>query len=107
MTTTTPSNRPCTCGSYSYLVLVHEGAKGDKVWQRRDTGCADTTHRTFAAGHDSKLKSLLIAAGIGGHQIQQVSGDVVTAKDALRVAADLGWEDIVREGIARGRGNRP
>ncbi|MCG3044018.1 hypothetical protein L7D48_26150 [Streptomyces sp. S1A] len=68
MTTTTPPNHPCTWGSYSYLVLIHEGAKGDKVWQRKATGCADTTQRTFAAGHDAKLKSLLIAAGVGGHQ---------------------------------------
>ncbi|CAL9533559.1 hypothetical protein SUDANB106_04108 [Streptomyces sp. enrichment culture] len=89
------------------MVLLHENVGGDKVWQRKTTGCAAMTQSTFAPGHDAKLKSLLIAAGAGGHQVHHVSNDVVIAKDALRVAADLEWEDIVREGITRGRGNRP
>ncbi|MEV5441218.1 hypothetical protein AB0N23_01460 [Streptomyces sp. NPDC052644] len=95
------ANRRCVCGSYSYEVLIHENADGDKVWQQKATGCAETTQRTFASGHDAKLKSLLVAAGVGGHRVRKVHYDTVTVKDALRVAADLGWEDLVREAIAR------
>jgi hypothetical protein len=101
MTTQNP-NRPCACASYAFEVLIHESVGGDKVWQQKTTGCTATTQSTFAPGHDAKLKSLIIAAGVGGHQVRQTTRDTVVAKDALRVAADLGWEDLVREAIAKG-----
>ncbi len=101
MTTQNP-NRPCLCGSYSFEVLIHENVGGDKVWQQKTTGCDATTQSTFAPGHDAKLKSLLIAAGVGGHRVREVARDTVVTKDAARVAAELGWEDIVREAIAKG-----
>lgn len=101
MTTENP-NRPCACGSYAFEVLIHENVGGDKVWQQKTTGCVATTQSTFAPGHDAKLKSLLIAAGVGGHQVRQTTRDTVVVKDALRVAADLGWEDLVGEAIAKG-----
>lgn len=100
--TTENLNHPCACGSYAFEVLIHENLGGDKVWQQKTTGCAATTQSTFAPGHDAKLKSLIIAAGVGGHQVRQTTRDTVVAKDALRVAADLGWEDLVREAIAKG-----
>lgn len=100
--TTQNSNTACVCGSYSFEVPVHEDVSGDKVWQLKATGCAATTQSKFAPGHDAKLKSLLIQAGVGGHPVRRVVRDTVVAKDAMRVAVDLGWEDLVRDGIARG-----
>lgn len=101
MTTQNP-NTACVCGSYSFEVPVHEDVSGDKVWQLKATGCIATTQSRFAPGHDAKLKSLIIQAGAGGHQVRRTERDTVVAKDALRVAADLGWEDLVRDAIARG-----
>lgn len=98
--TTQNTNHPCACGNYSFEVLIHENVGGG-VWQQKTTGCTATTQSTFAPGHDAKLKSLLIAAGVGGHQVRKVHYDTVTVKDALGVAADLGWENLVREAIAR------
>lgn len=83
-------------------VTFRPNVGGDKVWQRKATGCAATTQSTFAPGHDAKLKSLLIAAGVGGRQVREVTRDTVVTKDALRVAAELGWEDLVREAVAKG-----
>ncbi|MFF3351077.1 hypothetical protein ACFYWN_00295 [Streptomyces sp. NPDC002917] len=101
MTTESP-NSACMCGSYSFEVLVHEDVSGDKVWQLKATGCTATTQSKFAPGHDAKLKSLLIQAGAGDHQVRRIVRDTVVAKDALRMAADLGWEDLVRDAITRG-----
>ncbi len=81
---------------------MHEDVSGDKVWQRKATGCVATTQSRFAPGHDAKLKSLIIQAGAGGHQVRRIERDTVVAKDAGRVAAELGWEDLVRDAIARG-----
>ncbi|MFJ9108731.1 hypothetical protein [Streptomyces sp. NPDC102283] len=101
MTTQNP-NPACLCRSYSFEVPVHEDISGDKVWQLKATGCAATTQNRFAPGHDAKLRSLIIQAGVGGHQVRRTERDTVVAKDALRVAADLGWEGVVRDAIARG-----
>ncbi|WP_203593645.1 hypothetical protein [Streptomyces sp. SID9124] len=95
-------NTACVCGSYSFEVLMRDDPSGDKVWQLKATGCAATTQSKFAPGHDAKLKSLIIQAGVGGHPVRRVVRDTVVSKDALRVAADLGWEDLVRDAIARG-----
>ncbi|WP_329024208.1 hypothetical protein [Streptomyces sp. NBC_01423] len=95
-------NTACVCGSYSFEVLMHDDPSGDKVWQLKATGCAATTQSKFAPGHDAKLKSLIIQAGVGGHPVRRVVRDTVVSKDALRVAADLGWEGLVRDAIARG-----
>ncbi|AGK80441.1 hypothetical protein SFUL_5553 [Streptomyces microflavus DSM 40593] len=96
--TTPETDKPCACSSYSLLVLVHENAEGDKVWQQTTTRCAATTKRTFAPGHDAKLKSLLLQAGAGGHQVRRTASSTVVDRDAAKVAADLGWEGIIPGG---------
>ncbi|NED04208.1 hypothetical protein G3I55_21350 [Streptomyces sp. SID6648] len=95
-------NSACVRGSYSFEVPVYEDVAGDKVWQLKVTGYVATTQNRFAPGRDAKLKSLIIQAGAGGHQVRRIERDTVVAKDALRVAADLGWEDLVRDAVARG-----
>ncbi|MER5680363.1 hypothetical protein ABT248_30115 [Streptomyces sp. NPDC000971] len=105
--TTPETNKPCECSSYSLLVLVHVNADGDKIWQQTTTGCAATTKRLFAPGHDAKLKSFLIKAGAGGHQLRRTTQDTVVDRGAARVAVDLGWGEVVREAIARTAGRGP
>ena len=63
------------------------------------TGCNATTKRTFAPGHDARLKGFLIRAGIAGHLVR-VGEDANT--DAQAVADQFGFGYMVREGIRKG-----
>jgi|SRR5690606_11631324 len=103
MTTPTTANKPCACGSYSYLVPLHSNDQGDTTSERKTTECTGRTQSTYAQGHDAKLRKFLVQAGVGGYQVHRTEGKIVIAKDALRWAADLGWEDDVRAAIDRGR----
>ncbi|MFD9044745.1 hypothetical protein ACFVZA_01175 [Streptomyces bottropensis] len=103
MTTPTAAGKPCACGSYSYLVPLHEDAGGDQVWERRTTECTSTTQSTYAQGHDAKLRKFLVSAGVAGHRVHRAEGNIVIVKDPARVAADLGWESDVRAAIDRGK----
>ncbi len=69
--------------------------------ERITTECTSTTQSTYAQGHDAKLRKFLVQAGVGGHKVQRTEGKIVIAKEALRWAADLGWEDDVRAAIDR------
>lgn len=82
---------------------VHEEAGGDQVWLSETTGCTGATRSTYTPGHDAKLRSLLVQAGIGGHQVRRTDGKRVVGKDALRWAAELGWEADVRQAVDRHR----
>ncbi|MFE7764685.1 hypothetical protein [Streptomyces sp. NPDC057438] len=102
MTTPTAAGKPCACGSYYYLVPLHEDAGKDQVWERKTTECTSTTQSTYAQGHDAKLRKFLVSAGVGGYRVHRVEGKIVIVKDPARVAADLGWESDVRAAIGRG-----
>lgn len=98
------TSKPCACRSYSFLITVSE-TPTETVWHQKTTECTDTTQSTYTPGHDAKLRSFLVQAGIEGCQVRRVKGDIIIGKSALRVAAELGWEDAVREGIERRRGS--
>ena len=69
------------------------------VW---DTECVATTRGMFAIGHDAKLKSLLISAGVAGcsvHRGAQVG-------DAQARADRFGFAGRVAAAIERGRARR-
>lgn len=64
------------------------------------TGCVATTKRTFAPGHDARLKGYLIRAGIEGHTVRVgASGE---ERDAQAVADQFGFGYMVAEGIKAG-----
>lgn len=102
MTAPNSGNRPCACGSYSILVKLSE-TPTESVWQRQTTDCTSTTQSTYAQGHDAKLRRFLVQAGINGHQIHRTDGNIVVIKDVMKVAAELGWDSAVHEGIERGK----
>lgn len=66
------------------------------------TGCESETPRTFAPGHDAKLKSLLIRAGVNGWEARhgRITGVLVTT-DPGQAADRYGFGAQVRAGIAR------
>jgi len=81
----------CACGGF-----IARDASGTQVVR---TGCNAMTKRTFAPGHDARLKGFLIRAGREGLLITcPWGGAEVTAEVA---ANHFGFAHMVRDGIAR------
>jgi hypothetical protein len=80
---------PCACSLFA--AVAADGT-------RTTTGCTATTRRTFAPGHDARLKGFLIRAGKAGHLVATPEG---TQEFPAKVAERFGFAHMVREGIAR------
>lgn len=81
----------CACGGFKAT-----DASGTVVAR---TGCTAMTRRTFAPGHDARLKGFLIRAGREGMLITTPWGGAeLTAEKA---ASHFGFAHMVRDGIAR------
>lgn len=93
----TPVQIPCSCSKYS----VNEWDEAKQDWNTKaTTGCRGVlTARTFAPGHDAKLKGFLIRAGIAGDEVSDDQG--ITAH-AFAMAARYGFEVMVRQGVVGG-----
>lgn len=81
----------CACSGFAAV-----DAKGKTT----RTGCTAETRRTFAPGHDARLKGFLIRAGVQGDLIRTPEGGA--DQTAEKVAERFGFGHMVREGIARG-----
>lgn len=93
----------CECWMYEVEI---ESADGDvnKIKYRTTMGtaeCRQLTKRTFAPGHDAKLKSLLIFAGAGGHSVRRNEGGAVRISDPMSFAEYYGFAHQVAAGIVR------
>lgn len=82
--------KPCACAAL--VVLVSDA-------ETLTTGCVSTTVRTFAPGHDAKLKGFLIRAGRAA-QLVRTTDDTV-AVEAVAMAAKYGFAKQVAEGVSR------
>jgi hypothetical protein len=97
-------NEPVKCECRYWEV----GTDLDPAFSREDdivtTGCLLTTRRTFAPGHDAKLKSLLIRAGVFGWEARygRITG-TLTTMDPISAANRYGFGPQVRVGIERGK----
>lgn len=80
---------PCSCSLF--VAVAADGT-------RTTTGCTATTRRTFAPGHDARLKGFLIRAGKAGHLVATPEG---TQEFPAKVAERFGFAAMVAEGIAR------
>ncbi|MEV7150481.1 hypothetical protein AB0O05_28760 [Streptomyces sp. NPDC093084] len=99
--TVTEENR-CECSRYSVLVNVREDGTGDLVWDEElTTGCEATARKLFAQGHDAKLKSFLIKAGVAGHEVSRDDGGVVSTADAATHANHYTFGHMIVAGIER------
>lgn len=83
---------PCAC---SLVVAI------DAAGRETRTGCTATTRRTFAPGHDARLKGFLIRAGRENLHVREVGQGVAHETTAARFAERYGFGHMVREGIAR------
>jgi precorrin-3B methylase len=85
--------RPCQCSMF-------------RTQSGKTTGCTSATFGIYAPGHDAKLKSFLIEAGVNEdivtrsfHDPQLSDTEIVAT--ASHHAADLGWAVTVYNGIDR------
>lgn len=88
----------CACQKFeieNWLGEVPEGADPGDFVEYIGTGCVQSTARTFAPGHDAKLKSLLIQAGARGLGVRYGSVN----SDAMKVANRFGFGHQVLAGI--------
>jgi len=90
---------PCLCSQFAVITREWTEANGQPETSEETTGCTAVTAREFAAGHDAKLKSLLIRAGIAGLAVRQ--GEITS--DASKAASQFAFGYMVDQGIARGR----
>jgi len=91
----------CACSEFEIGFTV-DLEDGTPDWRGTGTGCTETTRRTFSAGGDAKLKSLLIKAGIAGMEVRQLTNGVIHSGDAQTMARQFGFAPMVADGIARG-----
>ncbi len=85
------SLKPCTC---SLVAAV------DTDGNVTTTGCTATTKRTFAPGHDARMKGFLIRAGVAEMVISVGEENNRTAE---QVADQFGFGYMVAAGIKNGK----
>lgn len=76
----------CACGNVTFVV------DGEDI---APTRCRRSTTRTFAPGHDARLKGNLIRAAIAGHDVRLASGELVSPQHIAN-GFGFGWQ------VARG-----
>jgi hypothetical protein len=86
----------CACGGFKAT-----DASGTVVVR---TDCNAQTRRTFAPGHDARLKGFLIRAGREGMLITTPWGGAEQTPE--KAAEHFGFAHMVREGIARPKATR-
>lgn len=82
----------CSC---SLFVAIDAAGRETRL------SCTATTRRTFAPGHDAKLKGFLIRAGRDGMHVREVGRGVAHDQHPTQVADRFGFGHMVRDGIAR------
>lgn len=63
--------------------------------------CNATTARTFAPGHDARLKGFLIRHGAAGNEVRYEEGGMAVSTLAEKVGDRYGFGHLVRAGIER------
>jgi hypothetical protein len=97
------TEKDCLCGAYEIVVEEFENENGEPDYTAEDTGCSARTTRDFAPGHDAKLKSLLISAGVRGLDVRHNAGGVAHMGSAEVMASGFAFSYMVAKGIETGR----
>lgn len=98
----------CECSAFRVLIGLRTAEDGDLTWDSEETtDCAGgKTKSTFLPGHDAKLKSFLIKAGVNEWEVRRGTGGVDTIGDAMSFARGYGFQGMVEAGIKRGLGRQ-
>jgi len=86
--------KPCECGRFT--VVSPDGT-------RTKVPCGGITKRTFAPGHDARLKGVLIRAAFAGHKLERVGLAGNEVRDALAWADFFNFGYLVRAGVELAR----
>lgn len=81
------NSRECQCGNFADAVT------GQRL------ACDRETQRTFAPGHDARLKGFLIRVGAEGHAVKWLGHEGTMS--AEKAASVYGFGGMVRDGIER------
>lgn len=101
--TTAQELKNCRCSIYTAVTAEITDADGEMIdIEEISTGCTATTRNEFAQGHDAKLKSFLIKAGVAGYEVARVEGGLRVSNDAASMAREYGFAHMVVDGIAKG-----
>jgi hypothetical protein len=90
--------RPCICGSV--FASYDETDRALEILVGAGTRCTATTANEFAPGHDAKLKSFLITAGVFGLDVSRGDGHWM---EATKLAGQFGFKWQVERGIAKSK----
>jgi hypothetical protein len=100
-----PKTTDCECGNWE-IGRTHDAPAegGEPEVTIETTGCDSQTRRVFAPGHDAKLKSLLIKAGVYGMEVRtgRDSG-LLQTMDAATAASRFEFANMVEKGIEAGK----
>jgi len=88
----------CECSHWwaGDITDIEAGTVKDEL----QAACTESTTRTFSPGHDARLKSFLIQAGIDGVEVHDGRG---STSDPITAAARFGFVLQVTAGIKRGQ----
>ncbi|QNJ57708.1 hypothetical protein SEA_KEANU_103 [Streptomyces phage Keanu] len=91
----------CECSKYEAMISEQhtEENLASGNYDVFSTGCAATTKREFAPGHDAKLKSFLIEHGAQGHEIRY--GALVSTAEDFAKRYTFGY--MILEGIEKAK----
>jgi len=90
---------PCECSKWEVGIDFTE-ADGSPNMTIDTTGCTKQTNRQFAQGHDAKLKSLFIRAGVEGLDVRTGRGEGMLRTMDWEKAADMfGFGHQVRAAV--------
>lgn len=92
--------RPCACSQVS--LIAYDATGNAESAEHITTGCDETTKRTFAPGHDARLKGLLIRGAIEGHEAAFSDGGMLTSMDPIALAESFGFGWQVKQGLQNG-----
>lgn len=91
--------KPCTCNTkFAYRVTAEDIPEADpNGFPEYDVyePCGAMTRRSFAPGHDAKLKGLLIKLNREGQSFNVAGEGFLTHVEPSTLAAELGWSHFL------------
>lgn len=97
--------QPCQCRAvFAYNVTkgdtpesLEPGDNPDEIVAVVHQACGEQTQRTFAPGHDAKLKGVLLRAARSGREYAYVEGGLLIYADPMIELTNRGWAHLLVE----------
>jgi hypothetical protein len=97
--------QPCQCRAvWAYNITkgdtpesLEDGDDPNEIVAVVHQSCGEQTSRTFAPGHDAKLKGVLLRAARSGREYSYTEGALLIHADPLVELANRGWSHLLVE----------